>query len=449
MAGTFLLFWPTLHWSPFSDDHSALWNTGVGGIPWRNGSHRPLSDLTFRLGYLLGGTSAEVHRAFNVVLHGTNGFLLFELLRRWAGQRAGLLAAALFLVYPFHQESVVWLVGRESALGTLAILLGLVLGGTGLRTPIKVGLMALVLLLGVLCYESALLLLPLAVLVAWSQRIPGWPGIRPILVVLGSAVLGWVLWRSGATDPGGNDYIIGLLPHDVPSTLLRIPKVAGRLFLPPEPDPTKQLLRAAVLGVTLFVFAHFMRGGKGVVVMHGLPMLLVLLTILASAVAIGGGVSTVTSESDRYLYLPSAFLCGVLAIGIDGIGQQALRVALATALLVLSFVLLRQNHANWDSASRITRQCVARLPPEPEQGSLWVGGLPDSHGGAYIFRNGFPEAAAIAGKAGDRIVVVPSDANLGAVWSTGLQYRGTMHQPAPEDTWFWWDSENTMWREMQ
>ena len=54
------LYWPDLDLTAFSDDHSAVWNSGVRDIPWRNGMFRPIGDLTFRIGHLISGTSSTV-----------------------------------------------------------------------------------------------------------------------------------------------------------------------------------------------------------------------------------------------------------------------------------------------------------------------------------------------------------------------------------------------------
>ncbi|MBX2974254.1 MAG: hypothetical protein KF797_14250, partial [Flavobacteriales bacterium] len=438
IACAFLLFWPVLHLTPFSDDHSALWNSGVRGIPWRNGFFRPLSDLSFRMGHLLWGTAVEGHRAFNVVLHGVNAFLLFVLMRQWADRRAGLIAALLFLLYPFHQESIVWLVGRESALGTFAILLGLVIAGSSLRPPIKVGLMALVMLLGALCYESALLLLPLAVLVAWSRLIPGWPGVRPLLIALGGTALGWLLLRNGSTAGAHSDYLFGLLPGDLPGLLSRIPKVAVRLFFPPGSDKTVQLIRAVALGVVLIAVALAIGRAKGMVAMRGRLVLLVLLTVFASGIAIAGGVSTVTSESDRFLHLPSAFLCSLAGVFLAQLRRPAIRWGAVALLASISFWQMRVGHANWKEASRITEQCMAALPSIPTEGRLWVGGLPDSFRGAFIFRNGFPEAVDLAGGAGDRIIVVPPGTQIQDAFANGFLFRGEWRSGGPLDRTFVW-----------
>lgn len=156
MAASFLVFWSVLALTPFSDDHSAVWNAGVRGIPWRNGFFRPLADLSFRLGDALVGTSAVGHRSFNVALHGLNAFLLFTLWFRTAIKLdpherlvGAIIAGVLFLLYPFHLESIVWLVGREASLGTCFVLLGLWVAGSSLAIPYRM------LGLGFLFYSAA------------------------------------------------------------------------------------------------------------------------------------------------------------------------------------------------------------------------------------------------------------------------------------------------------
>lgn len=441
LAVAFLLFWPVLGLSGFSDDHSALWNAGVRGIPWREGFFRPLSDLSFRLGYRLWGTAVEGHRAFNVVVHGTNAFLLSVLMSCWAGRTAGLLSAFLFLVYPFHQESIVWLVGRESALGTMAVLLGLVIGGANVRRPLKLGLMAVTMLLGALTYESAVLLLPLALLVAWSGQVRGWPGVPPLLIALGGAIVGWFLWRGGTPVGADHDYTLGLLPKNGSELIMRTLKVAGRLFLPPATDSSVQLVRGALLAGLFLTLAFTFARATRRTVMSGKLRLLALLTVVASVIAVAGGVSTVTSESDRYLYLPSAFLCGLVGTALSGIGQRRLRVLATLALFTGSIVLLHQNHAHWQEASRLTRRCLNALPSVPEHGDLWLAGLPDAHAGAFIFRNGLPEAVDLAGGAGARIIVVPEAAQLPQALAKGMLFRGVWRTAGPQDRAFVWRNE--------
>lgn len=438
VAAAFLLFWPVLHFTPFSDDHSALWNAGVRGIPWRNGFFRPVSDATFRLGYLLWGATVEGHRAVNVLLHGLNTFLLFILFRQWNGKRGAFFAALLFLVYPYHQESIVWLVGRESALGTMSILVGLTIAGTTAPMILRAALMAVALFLGTLCYESALLLLPMALVIAWSRLIPHWPSLRSLVVPLGLAVLALAALRTSEIGHSTGGYLIALLPQEFSTLLLRIPKAMARLFLPPESVPATQLVRGAGLLVALLLCVALIRRTRAFDPIRPRLVLIVLLLIIATSIAVIGGVSTHTSESDRFLYLPSAFLCGMVAMVVNFIAHRAIRLGVRVALVLLCLWGVRANHSNWREASQTTAHCMAELPTIPTHGRLWISGLPDSFHGAFIFRNGFPEAVHLAGHAGERVVVIPDSMDAQRVFNDGLLFRGHYRRFAVQDKAYHW-----------
>jgi len=75
----------------------------------------------------------------------------------------------------------------------------------------------------------------------------------------------------------------------------------------------------------------------------------------------------------------------------------------------------------------------------PEDGQLWVNELPSDHHGAFIFRNGFPEALDLHGKAGKRIIVVPSGVTLQEVLGNGLLFRGTHRTWGRSDQWYRWN----------
>lgn len=434
----FIVFWPTLQWTPFSDDHSALWNSGVRGIPWRNGFFRPMSDLTFRAGYLLGGTDTAIHRSFNVLVHGLNAFLLYVLCRQWSFGVGSVMAGLLFLVYPFHQESIVWLVGRESALGASTVLLGLVIAGSGLAPLFRSIAMAMTLVLGSLCYESALLLFPMAVVVARSHVMPLWPRLRPLLITLGAATILYLLLRmmAGWLESGG--YLGDLLPHDAMTLVLRIPKAIARLFIPPEHVLAIQTIRVAwafgavVLSTALILFVH---RGKEHRAMRARIVMWIMLLLMALSIAVIGGVSTMTSESDRFLYLPSAFLCGLIGLLLSRVKRPFIRWGSFVVLLAACVWGLSLNHRNWRTASAMTQQCIQGLPPIPENGYVWVSGLPSDDAGAFIFRNGFPEAVDLNGRNGERIIVVPSGITFRQVLRSGLHFRGMHRTWGPNDRW--------------
>lgn len=439
IAAAFALYWPVLQLTPFSDDHSALWNSGVRGIPWRTGIFRPLSDITFRIGYLIGGTAVEGHRTFNIALHALNTFLLFTLFRQWSTERAwsnGLLTGALFLVYPFHQESVVWLVGRESSLGTIAVLLGLVIGGQAWNVWVRSLSLTAILMLGLLCYESALLLLPLAFIAARWRITERWSELRAGLIL--PFIVGMLFIAMRACQADANGYVIGTLLQHPFLLFANVPKVLARLFLPPAMDPSIQLLRGALLATAILIGIIWWMRSKHSKTARQQIVVWCLSILVACSVGYIAGVSTTTSESDRFLYLPSAFLCGLLGTMIPMITNRILRHGTVLFLILGCVLLLKQNHANWMEASRITRLCLDELPPARQHGTRWVYGLPGDHHGAFIFRNGFPEAVALAGGNADQMVVVPPEVGSDEVRISGLVHRGITRNIQAGDVFLIW-----------
>ena len=442
IALAFLVFWPALGLTAFSDDHSALWNSGVRGNPWRNGFFRPLSDLTFRLVHLFGGTSPWGQRAFNVALHGTNAFLLFVFLIRLARtsstsvQPGAWLAALLFIVYPFHQESIVWLVGRESSLGTFFVLLSLFFLNSDRSQWRRTGPACASMFFGALCYESTLLLplliIPLAALDAFARP----TSKRMLGIGFGIVVMLYLaLWLMQWTQAEGS-YLSGFLEKGSVALVRNIPKVAARLFLPPM-DPLYMVWAAGALFAVFFVIgAAAWRSFRNDHVQCKNMLVLFMLLSIACALPVLGGVSTRTSESDRFLYLPSAFLCTIMAVLVTRIPQRTLRLVAVASLFIGSFWMLRQNHRNWEHASATTEHILSQLPLPPTSGRLFISGLPDSYHGAFIFRNGFREAVHLSGRDGDRYIPISV-----ADKQNSVHFRGEDIIPGPNDRWLVWGED--------
>lgn len=438
----FVVHWQDLDQSPFSDDHSAIWNSGASDIPWRSSFFRPISDLSFRIGHLISGTSAVGHRAFNVALHGLNAFLLLLLSTRvavlWGSTRrlnAAMLGALLFLVYPFHQESILWLVGRESSLGMCFVLLGLLslMGEGAVRS--RIGGSAVALFLGLLCYEGAIILPLLAFALLAFDLLQRRTPLRPQLVGYGVAGFLYFLLMRASGAAAEDAYVAAMLPEGLSGLLSNIPKVGARLFLPPADDPDTMVQRAVVLLILLAVLVVLVRRAlRNDQAERYTVLTMLLLLVLSCSVAVIGGVSTRTSESDRFLYLPSAFLCGLLGLLIGQIPRTVIRLGTAAATLVLFAALMEQEVQHWRVASAETKRIMRELPTAPENGILFVSGLPDSHGGAYIFRNGFREAVALDGRSPERYVDVKEAPHPGAV----VHFRGEAFVFGPDDRWTEW-----------
>ncbi|MFN3876392.1 MAG: hypothetical protein ACK4L7_10830, partial [Flavobacteriales bacterium] len=136
----------------FSDDFEVLWRlrTGEG-----SSFFRPLADLSIRINLWLTGPEPRAFRVVNVALLGVNGWLVHRLARRVCGDAAALLAALLFIVYPFHLEPQAWIIGRGIALASAFTLGALVVATGDAPAAARTSVVALLVLLGALCYESA------------------------------------------------------------------------------------------------------------------------------------------------------------------------------------------------------------------------------------------------------------------------------------------------------
>jgi len=431
MAVAFLLFAPVLRVSLLSDDHQVVWRTGAMGVGGGAGFFRPLTDLTIAWGYAVHGPLAAGHRAPNIAVHGLNAWLMLLLARRWtrpsAGARIAWPAVALFLVFPSHFEPVIWIVGRGAALATLFMLVVLLVLGSSLPDRWRVWLSAGAWSLGALCYETALLL-PLLLLPLMWWRVPvAWPPLRGCLPAWGAAFVLHFAWRAMAMgsllDEGS--YGGSFFSHSLGDYIANVPKVMARLFIPPHPDTAVQTWRiaAALLVLALVIGPWLWREARARVPDHLLFAVLWSLAVTCIMPMIAG-VSTRTTESDRFLYMPSVFVSLLVAMALARIANNRIRAGVLAVLLAVSVLLILDGQRAWLSASRITERIVATMPGPPPGGRLLVTGLPDNIRGAYVFRNGFYEALLLAGRDTARVVKVPLDAELEVrpgdmVWPAG------------------------------
>jgi hypothetical protein len=404
---TLLVYLPTLQWSLLSDDFDMVWGTGQGRSSWHHGFFRPISFLSFRMVHELWGDGAFAHRIFNMLVHGVNAFLVFLLTRSLCDRErisnnAAWMAALLFIVYPFHQEAIVWCVGRYPSMATAFMLGGVLVASSAHRWPLKVAFVLSLYVVAALTYEIALCL-PFLVLVLLRQRNdPLRPWVVGFVLTTMALLAGrWLIvgdWSSG--------YLRTLLQHDGTTYAFAVPKALLRLVLPPCEDTRRQAVRSALLLFAIAVLGWKLKAARSIPLSRSVLYLLLAMLLLSSWLALLGGVSTRTSESDRFLYLPSVFLCVIIGLFLSGLEKGVLRWGLASALLAISFVALRANHRNWAVASVITASTIDALEREQARGPLEVNGLPDEFEGAFIFRHGVNSAMLLHGVDTSRVQVV-------------------------------------------
>jgi hypothetical protein len=177
---------------------------------------------------------------------------------------------------------------------------------------------------------------------------------------------------------------------------------AGRLFLPPGPwhGPRPFLVLAMVLFTIILLVVRVLRRDRSAARPFALFAWMLPIALLLPMIV---GVSTETSEGDRFLYMPSVFLCGLLALAITEMTHRTLRWALVVALILAQGFLGMQMRSNWRIASETLDKLVAGMQELRAPGHTWVVHVPEEHEGAFILRHGLREALLLRGVDADGV----------------------------------------------
>jgi hypothetical protein len=376
--------------------------------------YRPIARLHFGLLAGIVGDRVVVWNAAGLLLHVLASLAAARLAESLTGRRGFLPAAAgvLFAVHFIHVEPVLWASGVTTLYVTLFVLLALAefrrsreTGETRHLTR-SVALFAAALL----SKETAVAFVPLLLLTtAWrppagpggapTPRLPALHEAAPYALLLGA----WLLVTLGI-DRGGDasPYRMSAGPHVVknaafflaggflPLRYWRIQELwsgsegTGAFLAALARDPALGLPLAAgavALAIALARGGRDVRGGIAWIVVASAPFL------------------ALPGSGERFQYLPSFGACLVIARGLEALRAGGARAALprfaaaSAAVLALFVVGNLDRQADWRTASRWTREIVARwsfFRVLPAEEPVELIGVPERHRSAWVFRNGFP-----------------------------------------------------------
>jgi hypothetical protein len=397
LAVAVLLYWNAFSLGLLSDDFVILARASESAW-WVRGGWDYFRPLTFALWRAIGAapvpTDVTLHLV-NIVLHAGNATLTAVLARRFGlGTRAAAAAGLLFLVFPASVEPVAWASGIQDVAMASTCLGFCVVATCRQQAPWHLAAAVVLLLAGLGFKETAIAmpLLAVAAAVAAGVRIP-WR-------ILGSCVLivgGYLAWR--------------LLAGDVPAEHMALPsryvakellsRTFGTLALPFTKDETARFLPAAFLVASSHVIAFSVVAWRAAGAGARAARLAVLAAWALAAVVPVYSLFFVTDDlqGGRYLYLAvpawAVLVAGVL--DIDAPAARARRTAvLLVATLVAIWVAGAQWHlADWRRAAAMRDLVLNGIRQESRLSRcavVTVLGVPDSVGGAYVFRNGLAEA---------------------------------------------------------
>lgn len=198
--------------------------------------YRPLNRLTYLLDYRLFGTNPAGYHAEGIMIHLAVVTALFCLAGTFFGEPAPAFAAALLLaVHPVNAEAVNFISARNNLLATLFVLLSLLAFLRGERTGRRGYRYAAAFLFfcGILCKETALMLLPL-LLVAPSplprRRLAD--KMRALVPFFLAACVYLVLRANALSGAVGESLAFGGIGRRLAEDLYIVPRYVVNLLLP-------------------------------------------------------------------------------------------------------------------------------------------------------------------------------------------------------------------------
>jgi protein O-mannosyl-transferase len=392
------------------------------------GTYRPMVNVFWFGMYGLFETSPMPYHLATIAFHGLNAVLLFLLVTRSGffgkkeRQKIAWIATLLFVFLPNHSEAVNWISVINDTMMTTFYLLSLyffVLASREKKQR-RYGWYVLSLVcfgISLLTKEMALTL-PFVLLVGISIRArisrTSWRAYLrqtlcsvPYIVLIGV----YAIVRHGATGLFAQTYVGDLSFH---------PFFLWRSYIS---ITVSTLLSGEVRNaVTWWVYSHrdiFV--GFVILTVFGLVALVrsnkkkgwIILGLLASYIisiipVFQYGVDfvhhRVSEEGERYAYLPSVFFVALVAALAHLLYTRArrYRFALRSAFFIVLIFLgvqLHEKNQVWAHAAsvsdRLLHEYVAVQSTRGADGNVIVG-MPDSFSGAFIFRNAFDRAVAVA-----------------------------------------------------
>lgn len=413
---SFIIYLPVVNRQFVSDDFKILDRVCRQHIFFIKGFFRPLSDITIYLNFKIGGLNPGVFNSFGILIHGINCFLLYIFCQHFSANASprnknpfSILSSLLFLCYPFHNEAIVWLLGRGASIACMFALLSLIAFYQVKPIQLKRILTGICYFFSLAAYESTLLF-PLIFILLLIYENHSAKSIRTWGFVLFMTLLTHIFvrfWISGSlTGSYGEDF----LQMKAMGYLFNILRVAVRLALPPIKNV---LLPAAVIlvvfiGISIVIYHNLRRTGQFVV---GRTTRFLLGSLIVSCIIpFLTGVSIQTSESDRMLYFPSVFVCLIVAyLIIYKMKNNWLQWFSTISLFIYFLFFLEINNSHWKKASELTSYVLGKMNDvtrSDKKDRIFFLNIPEELEGAYVFRQGFSSALKLYGYDSSRFAVV-------------------------------------------
>lgn len=362
-------------------------NKAVQGFSWQHlqqiftscyvGNYAPVQMLSYMADYSVWGLAPGGFLITNILLHVSNGLILYGMMIRWYGSRlAASAAAGLFLLHPVQVESVAWVSQRKNLLSLFFFLIAW-LCYCQYRSSIaekarSAYALSLIVFVAALLSKSAAVVLPLILLLYDFSFIPGNRPVRlkdkiPFFIAAGM-VAALTMYIQQAEFGGGRADFHGGGPLATFFTMLTVfcrylwmlvwPAGLSAMYDPAihtTPDFAVIAAASVFIAIGVAVWLFFKRDRR---------LCFWVFFFFVALLPVSQIIPLVTLMNDRYLYFPMIAIAALFGVGAsyarERVGQGA--VAVVAIVLCLCAATSFQRAAVWHDPLTLWSDAVEKSP---------------------------------------------------------------------------------------
>lgn len=418
----FIIYFPLLDNFFLSDDFNILHRLKYGDFFEKDSFFRPLSDLSLLLDLKIWDLNPVGFYLSNILIHSFSSVLVFlfidELLKKYQEEKSSsllpIIGSLIFLIYPFHLESVVWIAGRGALLATFFSLASFYVSikfDTLVSRMISVSLF----FIGLFAYES-IWIFPIIISFYYILYLNKSKNLSISHVVKYSlgywiAFIGYLLIRFYFIGQFIGSY--GSSRHLVinENTLANVFKLIGRTLIPPFQNTTVFILILSIFIIIILVLC-FLYNKKASSKFLKIQFVIICFYLISLLPVISLGIDMHDFEGGRFLYFPSIFYVLLIISFLYIIYNRKALFCLILSCLTYFFIYNREVLHQYEMASRISNNTFNSFSKINEEDSFCVDRLPLQYRGAYIFRNGFNSSLQLSKKNNFAGEIVINSVNL-------------------------------------
>lgn len=383
-----------------NDDFMHIPNTR---ILLRSGFMRPVPNVFLAMDRWLYGSKALGFFITSLLLHLVACVSVYMVvlkirsayLNKIALPHLPLIVTAFFLFYPYHAESLMWVISRVSIMATAFTLFSFYFYIDAAKSLWKTVLSWMFFVLALFSYESmwnAPLLFTLFSFLnirmgysTMKEEARSWllMGLSFLLYIICRFVLLGTIAGDGYLEINENLSKYSLL-------LINLVKLIGRNFTPPfENSKIAVAFFLTSIGLYVWVLIKLYRKNKTAFYAAAIGAIgMVTAVVTASPL----GIDTHYNEGERYLYYSSFFYCFFIAVALVQLVKIKWQRIVAAGICVLFVTLLADLQHNYAYSSSVTRTTVQTVGKYPNYKRAYFIDVPGRYKGSMIFRISLQDA---------------------------------------------------------